>query len=180
MPLMKQKAREKAPPVVLGAGEPRHDAARREAGSPWRALVWFGLAILLVGVVDLALVWVPVRADNPAWEFGAIDRSVSTAPVLLVALGFLLASGLMERRRWLMGLVGTIAVGLALVTLVGLFVYWTAVPLALSNAPEAALAGVRKSMARTTVFGLTLLGASAASAVAALRVAFNRAERRKR
>lgn len=177
---MSQKAPERTAPVILGASEARRPASRPEAAGPWRAIAWFGIAILIVGVVDLMLVWYPVRADNPAWEFGAIDRSVSTTPVLLVALGFLLGSALVERRRWVLGVLATIGVGLALATLVGLFVYWTAVPLALSGAPEAALAGIHKSMARTTVFGLTLLGASAASAVVALRVAFTRSERKER
>ena len=172
---MSEKVREQ--PVILGAGDPRRRVARREGSAAWRAFFWFGLAVLLVGVVDLALVWYPVRADNPAWEFGAIDRSVSTTPVLLVALGFLTSAALHERRRWAMGFIATIATALALATLIGLFIYWTAVPLALSGAPEPAQVGIHKSMARTTVFGLTLLGASAASAVVAMRVAFTRAER---
>lgn len=138
-------------------------------GPEWRALGWFGLGLLLVGLVDVALVWYPVRSGNPAWEFGAVDGSLSTAPVLLVGLMAAVVAVLAGAGRWLSAITGGLAVLMTLLCAVGLFLYWTDVPLALSGVPEGAVVGIKKSMVRTTTFGLVLLGASAASAVVLVR-----------
>lgn len=158
--------------LLLGKRE--KGRARQSVEVGWRVLGWFGWAILLVGVIDLVLVWYPIRSGNPAWEFGAVDSSMSTAPVVLVGLMGIVASALNGGRRWVVVVVGLIATILSLAVVGELFLYWTDVPIALEQVPEQAASGIRKSIVRTTAFGLTTLTVTAITAVLTLRYAFTR------
>lgn len=158
--------------LLLGKRE--KGGAKQSVAVGWRVLGWFGWAILLMGLLDLVLVWFPVQSGNPAWEFGVVDASASTTPVVLVGLMAVAASVLTGGRRWVVVAVGLIATILSLAVVAELFLYWTDVPIALEQVPEQAAPGIRKSIVRTTAFGLTTLTVTAITAVLTLRYAFTR------
>src|SRR5688500_14816844 len=60
---------------------------------------WFGLLFLVIGIGDMALVWYPLRPGNPTWEFGAIQLSFSTLPVLTIGLGACMIAALAGGNR---------------------------------------------------------------------------------
>lgn len=65
---------------------------RRHSGDPGAAqwiLVWLGGAFLIVGLVDLALLWVPVRFGNVAWEYATISRTYDSLPLAGLGAGLL-------------------------------------------------------------------------------------------
>ena len=159
---------------VLGLGgnpAPRDVRARsgRSETFAWRAAGWFGLLFLFIGLADMALVWYPLRSGNPTWEFGAIDLSFSSLPVLSVGFAVLLAaSAALGRTRvlWVLALLGVL---IALFCVGAYLLYLTDVPLALRNAPAEVLTGVKKSVVRTTIFGVGFATAYMAAAIATLR-----------
>jgi hypothetical protein len=63
--------------------------------------IFLGTAFLIVGVVDLVLLWIPTRMDSVAWEFATIGRTLDGFPMpalfgvltlLLVAVAVLFAT----------------------------------------------------------------------------------------
>ena len=160
---------------VLGLGSsastPRDGRVRsgRSETFAWRAASWFGLLFLLIGLADMALVWYPLRPGNPTWEFGAIDLSFSSLPVLSVGFATsLAASAALGRTKmlWMLALLGLL-VGLFCIG--GYLLFLTDVPLALRNAPAEVLTGIKKSVMRTTIFGVGFATAYLAAGIVTLR-----------
>ena len=54
-----------------------------------------GVAFALVGLVDLGLLWTPVRIGTPGWEFTTITRTLTSVPMTALGLVFV-AVGLMR------------------------------------------------------------------------------------
>lgn len=161
---------------LVGVGSPRtgpEDGHRtRVSSSPgfaWRPLGWFGLLFLIVGMADMVLVWYPLRMGNPSWEFGAIDLSFSTLPLLTIGLAAALASALARSRRKTAGSLAILTFLLGLVCIGGYLVFLSDVPLALRNSPPELLQGVKKAIFRNTVFGVTFSTAYLAVGIAVLR-----------
>ena len=160
---------------VLGL---RKDATAREGAGArsgrnthfaWRAASWFGWLLLIVGVMDMALVWYPLRPGNPSWEFGAVDLSFSTLPVFTIGFGTVLAATLALGRRRLATFLGLISILVALVCIGGYLLFLSDVPLALRNSPPQVLTGVKKAILRNSVFGVTFATAYLAAGIAILR-----------
>ena len=159
---------------VVGVGKrPQSEEGLRSGKSSaafaWRPLGWFGLLFLIVGLADMALVWYPLRPGNPSWEFGAVDLSFSTLPLLTIGLAAALASALARGKRRTAMLYALFSLLLALVCLGGYMLFLSDVPLALRNSPPELLTGVKKAILRNTVFAVTFTTAYAAVAIAVLR-----------
>ena len=74
------------------------EAPRPQPELAWRAFRT-GLALLaLVALIDLALLWVPLRLGNPEWEFGTFTQTIDSLPLVsmmtlgLVGVGLFRAS----------------------------------------------------------------------------------------
>lgn len=115
-----------------------------------------GAAFLIVGLVDLGLLWIPVRMDSVAWEFATIGRTLDGLP--MPALGIVLVAYGASRHprlglRSLRGFAGAFAfLALVLAVLAGLFA--TLAPAVLSQTPIEALEGVRRGVIRHAVQAL--------------------------
>jgi len=162
----------KGPVVGLSKDVPvRETSGRSSRGAHfgWRVTSWFGLLLLLVGLADMALVWYPLRPGNPSWEFGAVDLSFSTLPVVTIGFAALLsASVALGRRRFAMFL-GVASILVALVCIGGYLLFLSDVPLAIRNSPPEILTGVKKAVFRNTVFGVLFATAYMAAGIATLR-----------
>ena len=134
-----------APPDAragLQAPRPRMELAARA--------LWVAFTVLAgVALVDLALLWVPVRFGNPEWEFGTLTQTVDSLPLLsmmtvgLVVLALARANlvALKFLRVWCLILV--LALGVMLV------LYLLSVPLIWQRAgtPDLALV-IRKAIGK--------------------------------
>lgn len=134
---------------VLVAAETR---SSREPDRPaaQRIIQVVGWAFLLVGAVDLALLWVPARLGSVAWEFATVGRTLDAFP--MPALGFALiafaaASAPRGRPARLRGIaVGFAVLAIGLLLLAALLA--TSAPAVLSQTPEAAQVAVRRAILR--------------------------------
>ena len=160
---------------VLGVGgsRPRSEEGSRSRsnipGYAWKPVGWFGLLFLIIGVADMALVWYPLRPGNPSWEFGAIDLSFSTLPLLTIGLGASLAAAIGRGRARMAMFYAILSVLMGLVCLGGYLIFLSDVPLALRNSPPEVLTGVKKAIFRNTVFGVAFTSAFIGTGVAVLR-----------
>ena len=128
----------------------------------WRALGWFGLVLAFVGLTDAALVFYPARFGDPSWEFGVLSTAVSSMPLLLVGVAALLSSAMARQKRWQARVFAALAILLGVAVLFIFALYLTTVPIALKLAPAEIMAGIYKSIFRTsvmsTVFAATFIG----------------------
>jgi len=141
------------PKIVASSRERGRRAPPEPAESVqgWAVLGWIGLAFVVVGGTDFALVWFPLGFGTREWEFATVTQAFNGLPILLLGIGLLLvASERVERRWWRLLALGA-AVGLLAWVLAGVALWASNVGLALSTVPEELRSGVRKAVARTAV-----------------------------
>ncbi|MFQ5678389.1 MAG: hypothetical protein ACE5HP_02930 [Gemmatimonadota bacterium] len=134
--------------VVVGADRPpRPEEGRRERGA---VLAILGSAFLLVGMVDLALLWFPAHFESVSWEFATVGRTLDGLPMSALGLG-LLAYGSARTskgrplRLRLLG-VGFAVAALLVAILAGLFL--TALPTVLRQDGGEVIEGIRRAAVR--------------------------------
>jgi hypothetical protein len=124
-----------------------------DAFAAWRLVGLLGCVLLLVGLVDLALAWIPPRFGVVEWEFGTISSTLDSLPVsamgttLIVASGLQLGSGVL---RWL-GIAAS--AGFTLLLLVMAVFYALAAPVAVGNA-------LTQSVPAATIYGAVIKGSA--------------------
>lgn len=132
--------------------------SRRSAPSPsvgWELMGWVGLAFFVIGALDLAMGWIPLRFGNPEWEFGTVSRTFDNLPITVLGLTMLLASAAARGTNWALRAAGLLAVLLAAFLLVGLVVYALDVPVAFRAVGEApARAGLKRAVLKALVQGM--------------------------
>jgi len=119
--------------------------------SLWPALAVAGMALLAVGVTDLALSWLPSSFGNREWEFGTITATLNGLPVVLMGAVFVYLGGANRGLVWTTRLVGLLSFlgALAILAMAGL--YLTNVPLALQSVQGPILLGVKKAVAKSLI-----------------------------
>jgi len=149
-------------PVILGAGS-------KERGSNWSPkpevgwkLLWIlGLAFIVAGGIDLALLWYPSRMGTPEFEFATISSFVAGLPVLTMGLVALGISAAGTGRRWTMVAIAVVAILMVVALAVFAVIFATNVPLALRVSELAVKTGIKKSIVRSGVqfigYGCTYL-----------------------
>jgi hypothetical protein len=112
-----------------------------------------GTAFLLVGLVDLALLWIPVRLDSVAWEFATIGRTLDALPMPVLGLGLVAYGAVRHPRVGVGGMRGLAwvlaAVALVLIALGVLFT--TLAPAVVAQTPAEALEGLHRAVIRHAV-----------------------------
>jgi hypothetical protein len=85
---------------VVGVGE-GEVAGSGAAPTPkvWGVLLALGLALAVVGAVDVALLWFPARWASVDWEFGTVSATIEGMPLVTLGLGLLTASVLARGSR---------------------------------------------------------------------------------
>lgn len=97
----------------------------------WHALGAAGLALLVMGGVDILLAWIPLRIGDPEWEFGTISATLNNMPVPVMGLALVLAHAAAWNSRVAQGLALIWSVLVLLVLLGAAVLYALDVPLAL-------------------------------------------------
>lgn len=127
------------------------------------------VALLLVTLVDLVILWIPVRFGTAAWESATITRTLTSMPLILVSL-VLAGLGLMTRpgvsEAWLRGLSVVMAGAALFVVAVGAL-YALAVPAVFAQveagSSDAAMRAVVKTATELVAYPIALAVMAAAA-----------------
>lgn len=115
--------------------------------------ILLGVTFMLVGLVDLVLLWIPLHMDSVAWEFATIGRTLDGFPMPALGIG-LLAYGACRHPRArphsLRGLAGMFAFFAFLLVVIAVL-FATLAPAVLSQTPAEALDGARRGVIRHAV-----------------------------
>jgi len=116
-------------------------------------LLMLGAAFLVIGLADLALLWMPLAIGNPVWEFGTVSGTFDNMPIS--ALGItLLTFGLLRHPGtsavWLR--LASLVFGAATLILVTLgLIYALATPAVLNQAAPETLVALRGTIVKNVV-----------------------------
>ena len=134
--------------LVRGEGK----SVRSPVGADlWPALAVAGIALLAVGLSDLALAWLPSDFGNREWEFGTVTATLNGLPVVLMGAVFVYlgaANRGMVRTTRAFGALSLLG-ALLIVAMAG--IYLTNVPLALQSVEGPILVGVKKAVAKSLI-----------------------------
>ncbi len=147
--------------IVVGAGVERSSSRWIvESTAVWKMIAPVGVAFMLVGLVDIALSWFPMRFGTPEWEFGTIGTTLNNLP--LPTLGLMILAGwaaVTERRTpvrvfgVLMVVVGLVLAGLVVLYLLTLPPAWGAVTAVEDTTLQvAAKKGIAKSLVQVVAY----------------------------
>lgn len=80
--------------VIATEEKPRQRRLLEPEAAIANLFVAVGTAFALVGLVDLGLLWTPVRIGTPGWEFTTVSRTLTNVPMpafglVLVAYGLI-------------------------------------------------------------------------------------------
>jgi small-conductance mechanosensitive channel len=120
----------------------------------WSLALAAGWVLFVVGLVEVALAWHPVRAANPAWEFSAVRGSMSGLPLVAVGLALMGVAAILTERRRTVRIVAALGLFLGLMTLIGYIGYVADAPLALRMANAQTAPEVKESVVRVTLLSL--------------------------
>ncbi len=134
-----------------GSGAGRVDEADAMSDG-WRVLRTIGFVLLVVGVLDLALAWFPMRFGTPEWEFGTISATLNNMPVPAMGLALLLAYAAAERNVGVLVAVAVWGVVMTVFLSVAAVFYGLDVPLALRAVQDpVALRGLKTGMIKAVI-----------------------------
>jgi hypothetical protein len=119
---------------------------------PWTVLYGIGWLFVIVGLVDIALLWYPFRFGVPEYEFASTGSMLDALPLFTMGLAFLLAGAAARGNASVVRLVVVIAGIMAVIVIAAVGLYALTVPLALKSvsAPQLKL-GIEKSIAKVAV-----------------------------
>jgi len=127
---------------------------RRPSADPaigWNLLLVVGWLFVIVGLLNIALLWWPLQMGNPEYEFASVAATLDSLPLPTMGLAFVLAasraSGLATSAK--VGMV--IAVVVAVLVVLAAVLYALAVPLALKAVKEGPIRlGIMKSILKVS------------------------------
>ena len=118
----------------------------------WSVLYGVGWLFLILGVLDVGLLWVPFRFGIAEYEFASAGSMLDSLPLPTIGLAFLLAGAGARGKVGVVRLVIVFAALAALVVVAAAGLYALTVPLALKSVsgPDLKL-GIEKSIAKVAV-----------------------------
>ena len=138
-----------APTPVVG-GEEVRPAAVRTRDAVARLVLIAGSVFALVGIADLALLWLPARTGSVAWEYATVGRTLDSMP--MPALGLvLIAYGVLRAGRPTVNgvrLVAAVFLVFGLLSAFLAFLLLTSAPAVLSRTPPEAVEAMRRAATR--------------------------------
>lgn len=142
--------------VIVGgsAGQRSTTALPAQSAVPGGLFLALGIAVTLVGLVDLGFAWFPWQFGNGEWEFGTVSRTFDSLALLSVGIGFLSLGALLRRSTWLTGVAAALTTVLLLALFGGVLIYALNLPLALRMIPPEAEDALQRAITRTGAFML--------------------------
>jgi hypothetical protein len=114
-------------------------------------LYGIGWLFLILGAMDIGLLWVPFRFGVPEYEFASAGSMLDALPLPTMGLVFLLAGGGARHKTGAVRLVIVISLLAALVVLAAAALYGLTVPLALKTVQPGLKLGIEKSIAKVGI-----------------------------
>ena len=145
--------------VVLSPNRRAKRIREREAAGA-AILKVLGFTFLVLGLVDLLLLWIPAQLGNSAWEFATASQSLDSLPMVALGLGlvaYAVVTGPGPSLRHGIWMYWLFAVG-AVALLATAALYATAAPAVLRGTPVEALDSVRRVIAKSSLQFIAYLG----------------------
>ncbi len=122
----------------------------------WQVFATFGLVLFLLGLVNIAVLWLPFSLGEAEWEYGTSSNFFDIFPLLGLGLTFLVASALALGRKWSARSVATFCLLLAVFMWLAFALFATVFPAALGAVAgnTAAMTPVKKAGAKTAIQAL--------------------------
>lgn len=114
------------------------DRKSEQSDRAWRSVMAIGIALLVMGVTDLALLLVQSRFGDLEWEFGSVSAMLNGLPVPAMGGALILASGLARDEPVPVLISLTWSVTLTLVLLASTILYVLNAPIALRSVADPA------------------------------------------
>jgi hypothetical protein len=142
--------------LVTGHREkPATSTSFRISEPEWSILGLVGASFIVLGAMDLVLVWYPQAFGTPEWEFSTVTATFNGLPVPVLGMTMLLASGVARRRPIITRGAAILLWTLALIVLAAFILYATTVPMAISRINNPVVrTGLLKAIAKTSVQGV--------------------------
>jgi hypothetical protein len=128
---------------------PKKPAQDFELG--WSLLLALGWLFVVIGLLNLVLIWLPLQMGNPEYEFGSVANSLDSLPLPTMGLVWALAASRAQGRSRGAMLATILLCGLATLALAAGVLYWLNVPIALKAVQEPLIRlGIKKSIFKVT------------------------------
>jgi hypothetical protein len=156
--------------IIVGeSSRPVRDFHRVDQTPAWKALAWFALLFVSVGLVDIALVIVAADTTGPVSRMTTFAGLSTGLPLLTIGVVGFLMSGIGARSRGIV-LAASVLAGLLVVGIVvGLVLMLLSSGAAYANAPPATHAAMRQGLWRAVVFYVAFGGALGIAMATGLR-----------
>lgn len=130
--------------------EPGGLRVRGSTGVAATVVTLLGTVFLVVGLVDLGLLWNPPNFGTSSWEFATLSQTFDSLPMTSLGLGLLAFGFLLQpRSRPIQVRIAAVLFGLACLTLVVLGVlYFTVVPEIMRQAPPEAVTALNRAVVK--------------------------------
>jgi hypothetical protein len=126
----------------------------RSADSARGVLAATGAVLAIVGWVDWALLWVPLRFGTVEWEFGTISASFDALPLATIGSAVFIAAALNGGWRRTLIVAGVVMPLFATGFLLVIGVYLLDIPVLLRDAGEAIRPVLLKAVAKTSLYAV--------------------------
>ena len=139
-------------PILINDPPQESRKAGHDFSVGWGLLLAVGWLFVLVGLLNIVLIWIPVRFGSPEYEFASVAASLDSLPLPTMGLVFALAASRALGRPTGAKIIVVLTLVMAALILVGAVLYWLNVPLALQalkNAPAPRL-GIIKSTVKVS------------------------------
>ncbi len=120
----------------------------------YKAMGWVGLGLLIVGLLDFGLAWVPSRFWDLEWRFSTAAQGLGALPTPTLGAVLLLVAGFHARRRWWAVAGGTSGLVLIVAILTAATLWVPSVALVLEGAPEELVTEVYGRVIQMTIQSL--------------------------
>jgi len=131
-----------------------------------------GATLLVVGLADVVISWIPLRIGIPEWEFGTAVTTFNNLPLMTVGLTLLAITAFWADQRGLRLGIGGLAIILCLVLAFLFLLFVLAVPPAfrgISRATAEQQLGFKKGVANTVIQAVCYLALYASIGFVCLR-----------
>jgi hypothetical protein len=139
-------------PILINDPPQESKRAGHDFSVGWGLLLSAGWLFVVVGLLNIVLIWIPIHLGSPEYEFASVAASFDSLPLPTMGLVFALAASRALARPTGAKIIVVLALAMAAVILVGAVLYWLNVPLALQalkNAPAPRL-GIIKSAVKVS------------------------------
>jgi len=127
---------------------------KRPADNPtlgWSLLLVMGWLFVIVGLLNIVLLWWPLQMGNPEYEFASVAASLDSLPLPTMGLAFALAASRAQGHLTGAKVAMVTAVALAVLVVLAAVLYGLDVPLALKAVKEGPVRmGIMKSILKVS------------------------------